>query len=91
MKPPPWDAAVPAPLATRMNELLRAQDSMLDAAIHALRELVTRDVSEHASLELLAIDGLVTGAFAGVTDPAQLEALADGARARLMALGDGGA
>jgi hypothetical protein len=93
------DDAVPAPLAARMDELLRAheadrggrtqEDAMLDAAIHALGEFVRRDPAQHAALDLLAIDALATGAFGGVTEPAQLEALATRARDRLMALGDG--
>lgn len=96
MKP---DAAVPAPLAARMDELLRTdegygtsrakEDAMLDAAIDALGELVRRDPARQSALDLLAVDALVTGAFAGVTDPAHLEALATRARDRLLALGDG--
>lgn len=81
--------AVPAALAARMDELQGGQDSVLDAAIQALRELVARDVSQHTSLELLAIDALVTRAFVGVADPAHLEALAARARDRLVALGSG--
>jgi cytochrome c-type biogenesis protein CcmH/NrfG len=93
------DAAVPALLAARMEELLRAhqgygtsraqEDAMLDAAIDALGEFVQRDPAHQSALDLLAIDALVTGAFAGVIDAAHLEALATRARDRLLALGDG--
>lgn len=92
------DAAIPAPLAARMDELRRAhegkgtsgneEDAMLDAAIDALAEFVRRDPAHQSALDLLAIDALVTGAF-GVTDPARLEARATRARDRLLALGDG--
>lgn len=93
------DATIPAPLAARMDELRRAhegtgtsgneEDAILDAAIDALAEFVRRDPAHQSALDLLAIDALVTGAFAGVTDPAHLEALATRARDRLLALGDG--
>ncbi len=63
----------------------------LAAAIHALAALVSRDASEHTALELLAIDGLATGAFVSAQDPARLETLADRACTELMALGNGGA
>ena len=97
----PQDAdAVPPALRTRMDELLSAHaaglskspdELQLDAAIHALTALVASDPSKHTALELLAIDGLATGAFVSVDDPARLEALADRACADLMALGSGGA
>lgn len=95
------DDAVPAPLAARMDELLRAhegngasrtkEDAVLDAAIEALGAFVQRDPAQQSPLDLLAIDALVTGAFAGVTEPAHLELLATRARDRLMALGGGSA
>ena len=90
------DAAVPAALAARMDELLGAGDRvdvvsanvLLDAGIAALREFVKRPVPIHRALDLLAIDGLITSAFARATDAAQLEQLADRARRELFALGD---
>ncbi len=96
--------AVPHALRTRMNELLSAEaaaaaaghsreadEVQLDAAIRALAALVARDASEHTALELLAIDGLATGAFVSAADPARLETLADRACSELMAFGSGGA
>lgn len=83
-----------------MDELLHAHDGdiaaqpegmKLDAAIQALAAFVEREPSEHTALELLAIDGLATGAFVDVGEPGRLVALADRACAELMALGDGGA
>ena len=53
-----------------------------------LREFVTRPVPIHSALDLLAIDGLITSAFARATDAAQLEQLADRARRELFALGE---
>ena len=95
------DDYVPAPLAARMEELLRAHDpnrgsgsqadAMLDAAVDALREFVDRDPAGQSALDLLAIDALATGAFGHVTEPAHLETLAVRARDRLIALGDGSA
>ncbi len=81
-----------------MDELLNAQatrrnsdEPELDAAIAALAALLARDPSEHTALELLAIDGLATGAFVSVQDPERLEKLADRACSELMALGNDGA
>ena len=81
-----------------MDELLNAHatsltsdERQLDAAIQALGAFLARDPSEHSALELLAIDGLATGAFASVQDPARLEKLADRACSELMALGNDGA
>lgn len=81
-----------------MDELLNAQATRrnsdeleLDAAIQALGAFLARDPSEHTALELLAIDGLATGAFVSVQDPARLEQLADRACSELMALGNDGA
>jgi len=94
--------AVPHALRTRMDELLSAHaaradpsrepdERQLDAAIAALARLVAREPAEQSALELLAIDGLATGAFVSPKDPARLESLADRACMELMALGNGGA
>ncbi|HJU72612.1 MAG TPA: hypothetical protein VJ717_02625 [Gemmatimonadaceae bacterium] len=89
------DAAVPVALAARMDELLAAEradtvnaDVMLNAGIAALRDFIKRPEPIHSALDLLAIDGLITSAFARATDAAQLEQLAERARRELFALGD---
>ena len=87
---------VPAALADRMDELLGAgervdvvgADAMLDAGIAALREFVKQPEPIHSALDLLAIDGLITSAFARATDATQLEQLAERARTELFALGN---
>jgi hypothetical protein len=77
-----------------MNELLHAAGktdhgppALLGAAIHGLESLVSGPAAEHSALDLLAIDGLVTAAFAAAHDATELGALADEASDRLMALG----
>ncbi|MEW5915678.1 MAG: hypothetical protein AB1762_04710 [Gemmatimonadota bacterium] len=89
------DAEVPAPLAARMQGLLDAHGSggadpqaVIDTVVHALRDFSARDVSTHRALDLLAIDGLITAAFAALPDDAATEERAGDAAARLMALGD---
>ncbi|MGQ0639999.1 MAG: hypothetical protein ACT4P6_04375 [Gemmatimonadaceae bacterium] len=88
------DAVAPA-LAARMKELLGARGggaagppALLSAAIQGLEQLVRQPASAHTALDLLAIDALVTAAFAGTLDPKELEALAGDATARLLALGN---
>lgn len=92
---PESEGAVPATLAARMQELVdeygqpgtTAEDALLDSAIAALRDLVRREGMEHNALDLLAIDGLITGAFAGAASSERLAQLAERARAELFALG----
>lgn len=95
MNPNASDEAVPPRLAERMRELLReagvtaeapGPEALLDAAVHALRHHA--GAATDTALDLLAIDGLATRAFTAVDDPAELEALADRACARLLALGE---
>jgi hypothetical protein len=89
------DAEVPAPLAARMQELLRAHgdgsadpQAVIDAVVRALRDFGSRDPSMHEALDLLAIDGLITAAFATLPDDAATEERAGYAATQLMALGD---
>ncbi|MGH7710690.1 MAG: hypothetical protein ACREOG_05370 [Gemmatimonadaceae bacterium] len=91
----PWDA-VPPVLAARMQEMIgsdgaHSSHELLDAAISGLASLAKQDPSEHVALDLLAIDGLATAAFASVRDETELVELADRAAKELMALGDPGA
>ena len=90
-----WDATVPAELAQRMNEMLRATgnsddspDALLAAAIQGLETLVRQPAAQHTALDLLAVDGLVTAAFAGTHETSEIDALAGHAAARLMTLGN---
>ncbi len=90
-----WGAAVPPQLAVRMNELLRAHgaesrtpSALIGAAVRALGELIARPAAEQSALDLLAVDGLATAAFEAVLDATELEAVAEQATTRLMALGD---
>lgn len=78
-----------------MQDLLRthgiaAQDpqGLVDGAVRALAALCSRDPATHSALDLLAIDGLITAAFAALPDDADSDALAGAAAARLLALGD---
>jgi len=86
---------VPPRLAARMNELLlahggesRTPAALIDAAIGALGELIARPAAEQSALDLLAVDGLTTAAFEAVADAAEVEAAAEQATTRLLALGD---
>jgi hypothetical protein len=78
-----------------MNEMLRAvahdadpPEAQLDAAVQGLETLVRQPADRHKALDLLAVDGLVTAAFAETDDAAKLDALARQAAVRLMALGN---
>lgn len=89
---------IPPQLAARMNELLLAHgdgthtpSALIDAAVGALAELVARQTTQQAALDLLAVDGLVTAAFEAVDDATVLEAVAEQATTRLLALGDANA
>ncbi len=92
---PESEGSVPAALAARMQKLVdeyghpgtTTADALLESAIAALRELVRREGTAHSALDLLAIDGLITGAFAGAASCDRLVQMAERARAELFALG----
>lgn len=95
MSGPDSGETVPPQLAARMNELLlthgdgrRTPSALVDAAVGALGELIARPEAEQSALDLLAVDGLATAAFEAVTDATELEAVAEQATKRLLALGD---
>jgi hypothetical protein len=78
-----------------MQELLDAHGngrtdpaSIVDSVVRALGDFSARDPSTHRALDLLAIDALITAAFAALPDDAATEERAGDAAARLMALGD---
>lgn len=96
MSDQPSDPAIPVALAHRMDEMLRgttdsdsrSADALLDAAIAGLDTLLQQPPAQHNALTLLAVDGLVTAAFAEVADAETLDSFAAQAAARLMALGN---